>query len=547
MTTRPLFALACVVALACPGLGCTGSLADPPAGPPGTPTRPAPTTQTASVSGARRLSQSELDHTLRDLLGDTTSPASRILAEDEYAPYDNDYTTQSASRALIESLQSLAEDVANRTTADAAARARLVPCTPASAGDVACFRMFVESFVARALRRPVTSVDVDAYMPLLAFATEENEYVDNDFYTAVNLVIRAVLQDPEFLYRIEVGTPTAEAGVADLSDHEIATRMAFLLWGTTPDDELLADAAAGRLRASEGRRAVAERMMAHANAREQLHRFHAMWLGYRSIPLSAELVAGLNQETTALIDRVVFEQDRPYTELFTLGETYLDPALATHYQLPAPSGGAAGWVPYPADSGRAGILSHGSVLAAFSKFTDTSPTQRGIFVRTRLMCDSIAAPPPTVDVDQPPGGEGMEGVCKSDRYTLHSDMSTSCAGCHMQMDPIGFGLEQFDISGRARTHDDGLPECTIEGVGELPGVGEFSGPAELGQMLVDAGEIDDCVVRQLWEFSVGREVMTLERTAVVALVEQFRSGGHSMRQLMVDMIASPRFAMRAEE
>lgn len=508
---------------------------------------PGPTTETASVSGARRLSNAELDHTLRDLLGDTTSPASRILSEDEFAPYDNDYTTQRASRALIESLQSLAEDVASRAIADVATRDRIVPCTPSSAGDEACFRMFVESFVARALRRPVTSEDVDAYLPLLAFATEDNPYVENDFYTAVNLVIRAVLQDPEFLYRLEVGTPTAEPGVAALTDHEIATRMAYLLWGTTPDDELLADAVAGRLRESEGRRSVAERMMTHDRAREQLHRFHAMWLGYRSIPLSAELVSALDAETSALIDRVVFDEDLPYTQLFTLGETYVDPMLATHYGLPAPSGGAAGWVEYPADSRRAGVLSHGSVLAAFSKFTDTSPTQRGIFVRTRLMCDPIAPPPPTVDVDQPPGGDGADGACKSERYTLHSDMSTSCAGCHAQMDPIGFGLEQFDISGRARTHDDGRPECVIDGVGALPGHGEFSGPAELAQMLVDAGEIDDCMVRQLWEFSVGRDAMTIERTAITALVEQFRSGGHSMRQLMIDMIASPRFAMRAEE
>lgn len=510
--------------------------------------RPGPgaSSTTASVSGARRLSQAELDRTLFDLLGDDTRPARRLLAEDEHAPYDNDYTLQRASRALIESLQALAEDVAARAVASPEVRARIVPCTPSSAGDEACFRAFVSAFVGRALRRPLSEADVDRYMPLLAFATEDNPYVENDFYTAVDLVIRAVIQDPEFLYRVEVGTPTSEAGVASLSDHEIATRMAYLLWGTTPDDELLADAEAGRLRTSEGRRAVAERMMEHERAREQVRRFHSMWLGYRAIPHGAERVAQFDRETSALIDRVVFEEDRDYTELFTLGETFVDADLATHYGLPAPSDAGGAWVEYPADSGRAGILSHGSVLAAFSKFTDTSPTQRGIFVRTRLMCDVVAPPPPSVDVDQPPGGEGGESVCKSDRYAMHSDMSTSCGACHSQIDPIGFGLERFDIGGRVREHDEGHPECTIDGRGELPGVGEFSGPAELGEMLVEAGEIDDCVVRQIWQFAVGRAPMTTERAAIDAAIEGFRANGRSMRQLMIELVASPRFALRAE-
>lgn len=546
MTTRRLLSLgrlsACASALAL--ASCTGSLAEPPAGPTGT--SRVPTTTTASVSGARRLSRAELDRTLRDLLGDTSAPATRILAEDEYAPYDNDYTTQRASRALIESLQALAEDVGPRAAADPATRARIVPCTPSSDGDVACFRMFVESFVGRAMRRPLTSEDVDAYLPLLAFATEDNPYVENDFYTAVDLVIRAVIQDPEFLYRLEVGTPTSEPGVAQLTDHEIATRMSYLLWGTTPDDELLADAAAGRLRDPEGRRAVAERMMAHDHAREQMHRFHAMWLGYRSIPVSADLATAFDRETSALIDRVVFDEDRAYTDLFTLGETYVDPMLASHYGLPPPAGGAAEWVPYPAGSERAGILGHGSVLAAFSKFTDTSPTQRGIFVRARLMCDPIGSPPPTVNVDAPPG-EGTDVVCKTDRYAMHRDSSTSCFGCHQQMDPIGFGLERFDVSGRFREHDEGHPECMLDGRGELPGVGEFSGPAELGEMLVAAGEIDDCVVRQVWEFAVGRDLMASEGPALLEAIDGFRAGGLSMRQLLIDMVASPRFAMRAEE
>ena len=525
---------------------CTGAFDSRPAGPTGAPREPSTPPESASISGARRLSQAELDATLYELLGDTTRPAARLLSEDELAPYDNDYTLQRVSRALVESLEQLAIDVADRATADPAVRARIVPCTPAEPGDVDCFRAFVERFTSRAFRRPVSGEDVDAYMPLLAFATEDAPYVDNDFYTAVNLVIRAVIQDPEMLYRLEVGAPTDEPRVAALTDHEIATRISYLLWGTTPDDALMADAAAGRLRDPAGRRAAAERMLSDARARDQLHRFHAMWLGYRAIPHRPELVASFDAETTALIDRVVFDDDADYLDLFTSPTTYLDPSLAAHYGLPAAEGGGSGWVRYPEGSGRAGILSHGAVLAAFSKFTDTSPTQRGIFVRTRLMCDRVAPPPPTVDVDQPPG-EGTDAVCKADRYAMHSDSSTSCAGCHSQFDPIGFGLERFDIGGRYRESEAAHPECAIDGAGELPGIGPFSGPEELSRLLVEAGELDDCVVRQLWEFAGGRDPSAAEEPAIQAAVQQFRDSGRSLRTLLIELVASPRFALRAEE
>ena len=138
-------------------------------------------------------------------------------------------------------------------------------------------------------------------------------------------------------------------------------------------------------------------------------------------------------------------------------------------------------------------------------------------------------------------------ACKSERYTLHSDMSTSCGACHSQFDPIGFGLERYDLNGRYRTHDDGRPECNIEGVGELPGYGEFSGPAELAAMLVDNGELEDCAVRQLWEFGNGRAPGSGDEAEIREMVSRFSSSDRSLRSFLVDWISSDRFALRAEE
>src|SRR4051794_35381555 len=332
-----------------------------------------------SASVARRLSRAEIDATVGDLLGDATNPASRFLAEDEYTPFDNDYTRQKPSAALIDALEATADDIAARVLAPAS-RSRIVPCTPTGPGDAACFRQVIETVGRRLFRRPLAEQEITAYLALQSFATENNPAVPHDFYTAVNLMLRSMLQDPEFLYRIEVGTPATAPGVLRLNSYEIATRLSYFLVGSAPDDRLLDLAKTGALADPEQRRAEATRLLADPRARDQVHRFHAMWLGYRAIPGSADLLAAFNPETTTLIDKVVFDQPASYLTLFSADQTYVNDLLADQYGLPRPAGGA-GWVPY-GGAGRAGILSHGAVLAAFSKFSDTSPTQRGILVQT---------------------------------------------------------------------------------------------------------------------------------------------------------------------
>ncbi len=490
-----------------------------------------------SASAARRLSRAELDNTLSDLLGDDTAPASRLLAEDLFAPYDNDYPTQRASGALIDSLETLAANVAPRIAHDKTLRKKLVSCTPSSASDASCFSMVVQDFTRRAFRRPVTKTETDAYMSLLAFATESN-----DFYTGVELLIRSVLQDPEFLYRIERGTKTSDAQLFDLNDHELAVRLSYLLWGSTPDAALDADADAGHLHDAGMRVAIAKRMLEDPRARTQLHRFHAMWLGYRAIPQTPALAAAFSRETSALIDRVVFDEPQDYLNVFTFDQTYLDDTLADHYGLPRPSGGK-GWVSY-GKSGRAGILSQGAVLSAFGKFSDTSPTQRGIFVRTRLLCEQLMPPPPNVMADKPPAGSG-NAVCKYDRYAEHRS-NASCAGCHSLTDGIGFGLENYGLAGVYRTHDDGHPECTIAGKGEILGVGTFSGPAELGKLLVDQNLVQACIVQQFLRFAIGRAPEGNELDALSALSDDFGAAKHELAKLILSYIESDAFARRLE-
>ena len=494
------------------------------------------------VAVSRRLSQAELDNTLADLMEDTTRPARTYLSEDEYAPYDNDYELQLASRTLIESMEVLAIDVANRLVDDPTRRALVVPCEPAASDDEACFRQFVESFGRLALRRPLIEQEIAGYMALQEFSVESVPGVDNGFYTGVALAISAMLQDPEFLYRIEAGTPTTEDGVFKLDDYEIAARISFLLWGSAPDDALLGDAEAGRLIDPQTRRDAVERVLDSDKARAQVNRYHAMWLGYRAIPHEQTLIDAFDRETTALIDGVVFEDQSDYSNLFTSDVTYLDTDLANHYGLTPPPGGQ-GWVTY--DEGRAGILSHGSVLAAFSKFTDTSPTQRGIFISERLLCAEIPAPPPTVDADNPPGNPDDPTACKEDRYAAHREIE-SCANCHNLMDPIGMGLENYDIAGRYRATDDGKPQCTISGQGELPGVGTFSGPAELAERLIESGELERCVTQHYLQFALGREPSPDDAPLLDHVFEGFEASDYDFRAMLADYAADEAFGFRRE-
>src|SRR5882724_6576000 len=183
---------------------------------------------TASASVARRLSRTELSNVVRDVLGDDTGAAEKFLSEDVYRPFDNDYTVQQASGALIESLEALATDIADRATLPVS-RGKIVTCTPTGPSDAACLRSTIETLGRRLYRRPLSEAQITAYLTLQSYATENAPGVTHDFYTAVDLVLRSMLQDPEVLYRIETGTSTGEAGIYKLDSYEAASRLSFLL------------------------------------------------------------------------------------------------------------------------------------------------------------------------------------------------------------------------------------------------------------------------------------------------------------------------------
>jgi hypothetical protein len=514
-------------------------------------------------TGIRRLTKNEYRQTLMDLVGVDPTPHMYGWPSDG-APFDTDYPSQLADGVLIDAAKTVASAVAVVVASDPTLRAQALGCAEQTP---ACLRQFITTFGRRALRRPLDSEEVAT---LEAMATRNGA----TFFVSVELVIRALLQDPEFLYLVECGGctvrgPVTGAGPVRLGQWEMASRLSYLVFGSTPSNELLDLAAQNGLADPIAVGSVAARMLTgsfggkngRAQARERMSRFHAMWLGYEEAPLA--LAQPMRTETKALLDRVIFDKSGSWLDVFRAEDSFVDAALAAHYGLPKPASTGGRWIPY-GGTGRRGILSHATFLSVANAPGDTSTTLRGKHVRNKLLCEEI--PPPDlallkklnngkdVDVDRPPEPEAGEcRVATLDRTYLGNP---GCAACHSQMDPIGLGLENYDKDGKYRTTELGRPNCRITGDGKLQTTeaGEtvtkpFKGPAGLADLLTGTPEasrrLGACASKNFYQFAIGRDVGADEQTSVEALAGAFEESGFNFKKLVLRWASSPAFLYRA--
>jgi hypothetical protein len=485
--------------------------------------------------GMRRLSKDEYRRTLVQLLNVPAPAALATLPEDILTPYDNDFGSQVLSAVLIAGLSDVAREVVTAALADPATRTALVPCAPTGPGDAACLTQFVQQFGRLVLHRPLADTEVARLVQLQSFAVERN-----DFYAAVGLIMRALLQDAELVYRVEVGTPVS-TGLVRLTPYELAARIAYTLLGAPPDAALLDAAANGHLDTSEGVRGATLRLLEDARAAERVSRLHAMWLNYENSDVPAALKASMKAESTALVTRTLFQEKKPWGDLFRSAEAFVDANLAPIYGLTPPA--EPTWLTLP-DPNRRGLLGQAGFLAGGAKFGDTSPVLRGLQIRARLMCQDIPPPPPTVNADQPP--EGDPNDCKAARYKKHAE--STCASCHALLDPIGNGLEQYGSDGKFREVENGRPDCPIEGTGTLVDLGvTFKGPAGLAEALLPTGKLERCVMKQLTQFVTGRQLEATDDPFVDALNTRFGEGSHQVPELLLSLVTSEAFRHRVTE
>jgi hypothetical protein len=495
----------------------------------------------------RRLTHSQFNHTIRDLLADQTTPANQFPPEDFVNGFRNQSQAQSLSPLLIEAYSAAAEKLARSAFRGGDTR-KLIPCQPSAA----CRTRFVREFGLKAFRRPLDPTEQKRYESLLAS--------EKDFVKGAQLVVEAMLQSSNFLFRLE------ETSDPKWKPYATASRLSYAIWDSMPDTDLLTAAARGDLATPAGVEKAARRMLDHPRAKESLNEFVSQWMRFdriltaskdrRKFPtFTRETAVAMTEEARLFVSDLVWN-DRNFMDLYTANYGFVNAELAPIYKVPAPAK-EFDKVVFPAGSERAGVLGQALFLALTAKPEDSSPTARGLFVREQFLCQHVPDPPPNVNTNLPAFTEAKPQTNR-DRMSQHVT-DPSCATCHRLIDPIGFGLEKFDAVGAKRekfTLQFGAGrgeggrrapgksiDLDIDSRGVVAGIAgsEFTSPVQLGAVMAKDTQCQECIAKQYFRYTSGRMETPADRPAIKKMVDDFRNSQFRFKELIVSLIRSREF------
>jgi hypothetical protein len=450
-------------------------------------------------------------------------------------------STASVSSAGVGQFEAAARFLAKAVFAPNGPRSKVVPCTPSGVDDAACFESFVTSFGQKAFRRPLTADEIARYTKL----TSDVAAATSDAAQGLEATLSAFLQSPNFLYLPELGTPDpGDASRYRYDGYEMASRLSYFLTNDTPDDALTSSAASGDLLTSDGISAAVGRLLDQPAAHDAMKAFFTSLLSLDNLDtltrpvevfpqFTRTLGPAMKQETLLGIDDLVFGRDGDYRSLFDQPDTFVNAELASLYGVPAPKGGAFARVTLPANGDRAGLLGQAGVLAARDHSDGTSPTKRGLFVLTRLLCQDLPLMPPANLVIPPLPTGNMTARQRLEQHVTND----TCAGCHSKMDPVGLSLEHFDAMGVYREKDHGF---AIDDKGEIDGL-EYHGIVGLGAVLRDHPALGPCLIQSLYQVAVGHLTTDFDRDTFAAMVDEFTTDGGRIRSLVAAIAASDGF------
>jgi hypothetical protein len=432
---------------------------------------------------------------------------------------------------------------------DTPVRAKLFTCRPASPSAARpCADSIVSRLGARAFRRPLTERD---RRDLMAFY--DRGAAGGDFEAGVRTALEAILASPDFVFRFE--RPAESSGTSErISDLDLASRLSFFLWSAPPDDELLRLATERRLSDRRTLERQVRRMLADPRAEALATRFAAQWLrlsdldkvqpDVRQYPdFDEQLRASMRRETELFFHNLV-RDDRSVLELFTADYTFVDERLAQHYGIPNVAGGAFRRVTYP-DDRRRGLLGHASILTLTSHASRTSAVERGKWVMEVFLNSPPPPPPPGVpDLEATPEVHDGRPLTVRERMEQHRSNPT-CKSCHQMIDPIGLPLEHFDVTGRWRLRDNGMP---IDSRSALWDGTSVTTPADLRRALVARPEpLMRTFTRNLMAYAIGRRVEYFDMPTVRAITREGAGNDHRISAYVLGVVTSRAFQMRQLE
>ncbi|NUO53385.1 MAG: DUF1592 domain-containing protein [Polyangiaceae bacterium] len=535
--------------LAAAAAGCVGDI--------GEPNGPASGALSCDDEGAifpgrapiRRLTRFEYNNTVRDLLGDDTEPANAFPSEEIGNGFGNDADAQSVSSLLAETYGSVAEDVALRATASPDAMARLDACAASITAatdaqtELACATTTIERLATGAFRRPLAEGELDELVAL-----QQTIRAEADFRTSLAAVIEAVLQSPDFLYRVEFGEPDRDGSkLLRPTGYEMATRLSYFLWGTQPDALLLEAAASGELSTKEGVYAHASRMLDDPRSRPVVRFFFDNLLPIANLSrlerdealfptFSAATGALMREETQRFLEHEIFEGSGSWRAALTAPYTFVNGPLAAFYGIEGVEGDEFQKVSLDGTE-RSGLLLQGGMLAGTIHSNTTNPVTRGSFIVQKIMCYEI--PVPTGEIAEkvkPP--DPYSGATARERFLQHS-ADPVCASCHSLMDPVGLALENFDPVGLWRDTENGV---TIDASGKVPGsIAAVTNPVELVTEIAKTEAIEVCFADNWLNFAYGRTLGAEDECTSERVHEAFAASGSDIRSLLLEITQSDAF------
>ena len=481
---------------------------------------------------------------MRDLVGDTSNAGFQLPGEPSGNGFGNDSKLISTSSLHVEQYKSIADDIAERTVNDNARFNALHACVPnRNAGNLDdCAKNVVERLLTRAFRQPAAPAILQLYGDL-----ERDLRQNANFKTSIQSLISAILQSPEFLYRIEYGTPAGDR--IRPTGYEMATRLSYFFWASMPDDALFEAAKTGELDTKEGVMTQAKRLLASDKAKVNIRFFFDNFLPINALnqlerdpavfpAWSAEIGSLMREETQQFLQHLIFDGEGDWASALTADYSFMNETLAAYYGINDVSGGEFRKVSLAATQ-RKGLLTQGSIMVGTTHTGFTNPVTRGGYIMNEMLCEHI--PLPTGDVaDQafPPNPDTAPTA--RGRYTQHAE-DPACRGCHSKMDPVGFVFENFDPIGLFRTHEN---DVLIDVSGELPD-DDLGTPVANAIEFADAVAADDrvhqCFALHWANFAYGKSISKKESCLKETIQDEFIASGYDIQQLLLNLTQTDAF------